>query len=181
MARLAAVAHARIQRGIIADGADLLQRRGPVADQRGPFDGVPDHAIAHTVSFGAGENEFAVGDIHLPAAKTDRIDAVLEVRDDITGGHVTAQHIGVGHARHRGVGIGFAAAIAGRGHAHQPGVLPVLHIAYQHTVLDQHILGRGRALVINRDRPAPVGEGAIIQHRHAFGGDALAHEAGKGA
>ena len=181
MARFAAIAHPWVQRGVVADGANLLQRGGTIANQSGPFDRIAHDPVAHAVGFGAGEHELAVGDIHLTAAKADSINTVLQVGDDITGGHVTAQHIGVGHARHRRVCIGFAAAIAGRGNPHKSRVLPVLHIADQHAVLDQHILGRGRAFVINRDRPAPIRQRAVIQHRHAFGRDALPHEACKRA
>src|SRR3546814_8614768 len=44
---------------------------------------------------------------------------------------VAGQHVGVGHARHRAVGEGFAPAVAGRPHAHQAGVHAVLHEACQ--------------------------------------------------
>ena len=48
------------------------------------------------------------------------------------------------------VGEALAPAVAGRLHAHQPRVQPVLHVAEQNAVLDQHgALGR-RALVVDR-------------------------------
>jgi hypothetical protein len=74
-----------------------------------------------------------------------------------SGVHVAAEHIGVGHARHRLVGIAFAAAVAGRLHAHQPGVLAILHVADQLAVLDQHVAGRRRAFVVDGERAAPLG------------------------
>ena len=78
------------------------------------------------------------------------------------------------------MGITLAASIARWGHAHQAGVLAVLHIAHQDAILDQDIAGRGRALVVDGDAAAPVGKGAIIQNGHTGGRDTLAHEAGKG-
>ena len=73
------------------------------------------------------------------------------------GSLVAAQHDGVGHARHRRMGVALAPAVAGRLHAHQAGVLAVLHQADQAAVLDQHVaLGR-RALVVDGERAAAVG------------------------
>ena len=66
-------------------------------------------------------------------------------------------------------------------HAHQPRVLPVLHVSDQNAILDQHVLGSRRALVIDRDRAAPVGDGAVIQHGDPFCRDLLAHQPGEGA
>jgi hypothetical protein len=39
---------------------------------------------------------------------------------------------------------------------------------------------RGRALVIDGERAAPVGDGAVIDHGHALGRDALAEQSGEG-
>ena len=66
-------------------------------------------------------------------------------------------------------------------HAHQAGVLPVLHVADQDAVLDQRGRLGGRALVVDGERAAPVGDGAVVDHGDAGRGDALAHEAGEGA
>src|SRR5689334_13469530 len=49
-----------------------------------------------------------------------------------------------------------ASAIAGRLHAHQPGILPVLHVADENAVLDQHSAIAGSALVVNRERAAAL-------------------------
>ena len=91
-----------------------------------------------------------------------------------SGFRLTRQHVGVGHARHRHMGIGLAPSVAGRLHAHQPGVQPVMHEADQNAVLDQRGVGGRRALVIDGQRAAAVGQGAVIHHGHAGGGDALA-------
>ncbi len=56
------------------------------------------------------------------------------------------QHIGVGHAWHRLVCIALATAIAGGLHAHQPRVLPVLHVANELALLDQDVVAGGSCL-----------------------------------
>jgi hypothetical protein len=78
------------------------------------------------------------------------------------------------------MGVAFAPPVAGGRHAHQARVLPVLHVAHEDAVLDQHGLARRRALVVHGDRAAPVGDRAVVEHRHAGGGDALAHQPGEG-
>ena len=78
------------------------------------------------------------------------------------------------------MGIALAAAVAGRLHVHQPGVLAVLHVADQDAVLDQHGAVGRRALVVDRQRAAPRRHGAVIDHGDALGRDLLAHQAGEG-
>ena len=79
------------------------------------------------------------------------------------------------------MGIGLAAAVAGRLHAHQAGVLPVLHVADEDAVLDQRRDAGGRALVVDGERAAAERDRAVVDHGDAGGGDALAHQAGEGA
>ena len=74
------------------------------------------------------------------------------------------------------MGIALAAAVAGRLHVHQPRVLAVLHVADQDAVLDQHGAVGRRALVVDRERTAPRGHGAVIDHGDALGRDLLAHQ-----
>ena len=95
------------------------------------------------------------------------------------GSVVAAQHDGVGHARHRRVGVALAPAVAGRLDAHQAGVLAVLHQADQPAVLDQHVALRRRALVVDGERAAAVGERAVIDHGDAGRGDHVAHHLGE--
>ncbi|MCY1352550.1 hypothetical protein D9M69_388560 [compost metagenome] len=58
--------------------------------------------------------------------------------------------------------VGLAAAVAGARHTHQPGVQLVLHVALEHAVLDQRgALGR-RAFVVDAQRTAAVGQGAVV-------------------
>ncbi len=79
------------------------------------------------------------------------------------------------------MGVGFAAAIAGRRDAHQPGVEAILHIALEDAVLDQDIFLGRRAFVVDRQRAAAIEDAAIVDHGDARRGDALADAAGKGA
>ena len=89
-------------------------------------------------------------------------------------------HHGVRHTRHRVVGEALAAPVAGRFHAHQAGILPVLHVARQPTVLDQDGPARRRPLVIDGQRSAPVGDRAVVDDGYPRTGDALSHQAGEG-
>ena len=98
---------------------------------------------------------FAGGDVDLTAAEIHRVDAVLDRCDDLARLAVARQHVGVGHARHRHMRVGFAPAVAGRLHVHQPRILAVLHVADEDAVLDQHGLVGRRAFVVDRQRAAP--------------------------
>ncbi len=100
--------------------------------------------------------------------------------DDFGRVHVAGGHVGVGHARHRLVRVGFAPSVAGGRHAHQPGVLAVLHVADQLAVIDQHVAVGRRALVVDGQRTAPFADGAVIDHGDALGSHLLAHQAGEG-
>src|SRR5690606_18935837 len=75
---------------------------------------------------------------------------------------------------------GFAAAVAGRRHAHQPRVERVLHVADEHAVLDQgRAIGR-RAFVVDVERTAAPVKRAVVDDGHARRGHALADAAGVG-
>ena len=100
-------------------------------------------------------------------------------RQNLAGIVLAAEHEGVGHPRHRRVGEALAAAVAGRLDAHQPGVQPVLDIALEDAVLDQHVaLGR-RALVVDGERAAAVADRAVVDHGDAGRRDPLADPAGE--
>ena len=64
---------------------------------------------------------------------------------------------------------------------HQPRVHPVLHIAFEDAVFDQDVFLRRRAFVINRERPAPVIQCAVVNHGHTGRGDAFSDHPGKRA
>ena len=77
MALLPAIAHARVERHIIADGLDMFQRCRPVADQSCAFYGRADNAFLDPIGLGAAEDELAIGNVDLPAAKAHCVDAIL--------------------------------------------------------------------------------------------------------
>ena len=91
---------------------------------------------------------------------------------------VAGAHVGIGHARHGQVRERFAAAVAGRGHAHQPRIEGVLHVADQDAVLDQGGALAGRAFVIDVQRATATIQGAVINDGYPRRGHALANAPG---
>src|SRR5262249_34253598 len=57
---------------------------------------------------------------------------------------------------------------------------PVLHITYEDAVLDENVAPRGHALVVHVEGAAPVGDGAVVDHRDELGGDLLSHASREG-
>ena len=76
--------------------------------------------------------------------------------------------------------VALAAAVAGRRHLHEPGVQPVLQVAAQDAVLDEHGAAGRRALVVHVERAAPVRDRAVVHHGHQLGGHLLAEAAREG-
>src|SRR5580704_14572130 len=174
LAVLAASADAVVELEIVADHRYAAQVGRPVADQHGAFDRRADFAVLEPIGFRALEHVFARGDVDLTAAEIDGVDAVLHRGDDLARVAVAGQHVGVGHARHRHVAETFATAVSGGLHAHQAGILAILHVTDQSAVLDQHgAIGR-RAFVVDRQRAATQRHGAVIDDRYAFRSDLLA-------
>ena len=93
---------------------------------------------------------------------------------------LAGQHVGVGHAWHRQVRVGLAAAVTGARHAHQAGVELVLHVALEHAVLDQHVAVARRAFVIHAQRAATPGQGAVVDDGAQARGDLFADPAAVG-
>ena len=83
-------------------------------------------------------------------------------------------HNSVGHARHDGCVIAFAAAIARRRNTHQAGILAVLHIPFQDAILDQDGPVSRRALIVKGEGSTPRIDRAIVDDRDAFRSDLLA-------
>src|SRR6266446_3238979 len=108
LAVLAAGADAGIELEIVAHHADAPQIGRAIADQHGTLERSPELAVLDPVGLGDLEHVFARGDVDLPAAEIDRVYAVLDRGDDLAGLAVAGQHIGVGHARHRYVGVTLA-------------------------------------------------------------------------
>ena len=180
LAVFAAGADAFVEFQIVADHRDSRQNVGAVADQRRAFDGRGDLAVFDHVGFAGGEDEFAVGDVDLASAEVDGVDAVLDGANDVFGIVLSGEHVGVGHARHGDVLVAFAASVAGVGHAHEPSGELVAQIAFEDSVLDQDGLLRGLAFVIDVERAAAPGHGAVIDDRASFAGYALADQSGEG-
>ena len=65
--------------------------------------------------------------------------------------------------------VAFAPAVAGRLHIHQPCVLPVLHVADEDAVLDQHRTMGWRTFIVDRQRAAARRNRAVVDD-----GDSLA-------
>ena len=77
------------------------------------------------------------------------------------------------------MGIAFAAAIAGRLHAHQARILPILHVTDQLAVLDQHVAVGRRAFIVDRKRAAAFRDRAVIDDRNTLGSHLLAKKPGE--
>src|SRR5690606_14499492 len=105
---------------------------------------------------------FPVGDVDLAAAEIGRVDAAAGRGDHLLAAGVAAFHEGVGHPRHRQVGVGLPAAVAGGLLSHQPGAHPVVHQPDHDAVLDQHVATGGRALVVDAERAAPAGDRTVV-------------------
>ena len=140
---------------VVADHADAMQIGRPVADQHGALDRRADLAVLDLVGLGALEHVFARGDVDLAAAEVDGVKAVLHRGDDFLRVVRCRRACRCWSCAASAHGRGFAPAVAGRLHAHQPRVLPVLHVADKDAVLDQHGAVGRRALVVDRQRAAP--------------------------
>ena len=156
---------------------DAVEVGRAVADQHRALERRAELAAVDLVGLRHLEHVLARGDVDLAAAEAHRVDAVLHRGDDLLRVAVAGQHVGVGHARHRHVAVALPPAVAGRLHAHEAGVLPVLHVAGEDAVLDQHGAAGRRALVVDRQRTPPRRNGAVVDHGDALGGDLLAHQA----
>ena len=132
-------ANTAVQCHVIANHADFRHRIWHVANQGCAFDRGTDLAVFDQIGLGGSKHEFARSDIHLTATEIDRIDALFHRGDNLVRCVITVFHKGVGHARHRCMFIGLAATIPGWLDTHEAGILPVLHIAAQNTILDQDI------------------------------------------
>ena len=150
---------------------------GPLPIKRGAFDRGGDLAVFDHVGFAGGEDEFAVGDVDLASAEIDGVNAVLHGANDVFGIVLPGEHVSVGHARHGDVLVALAASVAGVGDAHQARGKLVAEIALQNSLFDEHGFLRGLAFVVDVERSAAPGHGAVVDDRAFFAGDALADEA----
>ncbi len=165
LAFLAAGADAFIEAQIVADHRDILERLGAVADERCVLDRRGDFAVFDEIGLAGGEDELAVGDVHLTAAEVDGVEAALDRAKNVFRRIVAGEHVGVGHARHGDGLIALAAAVAGLRNAHEARGELVAHVALQNSVLDEDGFLRGRAFVVDVERAAAVGHAAVVDYR----------------
>ena len=179
MSGFAAHSDARIKLQIVSDRADMLERGRAVPDQRGVADGRAHLAVPDAISFGAGKYEVAVGYVDLAAPESDRVDAVLNFGNDIARRAVAAEHECVRHPGHGSVLVRLPAPVAGRLSAHEPRVLPILHVIDENSVFDQNVGATRRAFVVDGDRSASIRDRSVVQNRHARRCDPFAQQSGK--
>src|SRR6202789_2196335 len=180
LARFATGANPFVEREIIANHRDVLQRFGPIANQGCALHRSRYDAVLDEVRLAGGEDKFAAGDVYLAATEVDGVEAALDGLENVGGNVVAVEHVGVGHARHGDGLIALAAAAAGVGHVHQARAELVGEIAAQDAVLDEHGLLGGVALVVDIERAAPAGHAAVVDDRYFGRRDLLADQAGEG-
>src|SRR5580658_556655 len=129
LAVLAADADAGVEGEVVADHGDAGERRGAVADQGGALHRRAQLAVLDQVGLAALEDKLAAGGVDLAAVELGAVDAAVGGRDHVLELVGSAQHRGVGHPRHRQVGVGLAPAVAGGLQTHQPGALAIVHVA----------------------------------------------------
>src|SRR5205823_9483566 len=95
---LATGAHAVIEPQVVADQRHASEHIGAVADERGAFQRSAEAPVLDRVGFARREYELAGGDVHLPAAEVDGVDAALDRADDLLRIVRPRAHVGVGHA-----------------------------------------------------------------------------------
>src|SRR6185369_13376247 len=154
LAALAADPDSLVERKVVADALHAGEHGRTVADEGRALHGLGDLPATDSIGFGAAEHELAAGDVDLSAAEALGVDAVADALDELGRIVAAAEHEGVGHAWHGCEGEALAASVAGRLDSHQPRVEPVLDIALEDSILDQHVAARRRAFVVDRQRAA---------------------------
>ena len=86
---------------------------GPLPMSVAPRTGRGELAVLDQVASDGGEDEIAVGDVHLAAAEVRAVEAAFHRAEDLLRVALAGEHEGVGHARHGDVLVAFSAAVAG--------------------------------------------------------------------
>src|SRR5258707_15483736 len=94
LAILATSADAGIALEVIADHADPVEVGRAVADQHRALERLRQLAVLDLVGFRHLEHVLARGDVDLPAAEADGIDAVLDRGHDLAGIAFAGKHVG---------------------------------------------------------------------------------------
>ena len=134
---------------VVADHGDARQRIGTIADNGGTLDRIQDFPLFDPIRLAGGEHEFARGDIDLATAKIGGIQTALDASHDLLWILVAGQHVGVGHARHRYMGITLAPSVSGRLDTGQARVHGVLDVGFQNAIFDQHVALADVAFIID--------------------------------
>src|SRR5690606_21981270 len=169
-----------VQLQVVADHGDAVHHLRTIANQRGAFHRRGDLAVLDEIGLTGGKHELAAGDIHLTAAQIGAVDPLLHRPDDLLRIALPGQHVGIGHARHGQMGIGLAAAVTGRRHAHQARVQLVLDVTLENAVLDQRGAVGLVTLVIDGQRTAAARQGTVVDDGAQAGCYFLAHPAAVG-
>ena len=123
------------------------------------------------------KSKLTVGDVDLPTAKVNRVDAFVDAAQDFLRVTVPGQHVGVCHPGHWQVSIAFPPSITCWPHAHQSRIQPILHIADQTAGLNERIVAAGRAFIIDAQTATTISNRAIVNNRDTRCSNHLAHHA----
>ena len=117
------------------------------------------------VRLGHAEHEVAGGGVDAAATQLGDVHTVVGGPHDLVGLLGAVQHVGVRHAHHRQVHVTLAAAITRLGTAFLacPEVVP--HEVGEHTVLDEHVVLAGVALVVDADGTPLAAHRAVVDER----------------
>src|ERR1019366_2872412 len=139
---------------IAADHRDSGQHIWSIPNERRVLQRRSNDAVLDQIRFRGGEDELAVGDVHLPAAEVRRVNAVLHRLNNVFRRVLPGEHVSVGHTRHGDVLIALATAVAGVGNAHQARRQLVGEIGLEDAVLDEHRVLGLVAFVVHVERAA---------------------------
>src|SRR5215218_5342911 len=174
---------------VVAERVDVAERLGAVADEVGGAYRLGDLAVLDEVRLGHPEHEVARRRVHLPTPELRAVDAVRRLTHDLVGIVLPREEVRVGHANHREVLVRLPPSVSALLPAFLPGADQVPHVVGQDTALDEHVVARRRALVVDRvcaplARQRPIVDqrderrrdllaGAAAEHRRVLG-----HEVG---
>src|SRR2546423_8465774 len=157
-----------------ADGVDVAQGLGTVADEVGGPHRLGDLAVLDEVRLRHPEHEVARRRVHLPASELGAVDAVRRPAHDLLGVVLPLEDVRVRHAHHREMLVRLSPSVA----ALLPTFLPrpdqVPHVVGEDAVLDEHVVARRRSLVVDRVGTPLASERPVVDQRHQRRRDLLA-------
>src|SRR5919201_293444 len=153
---------------IRADHVDGVHHRRRVPGERRAADRLRDRPATDLVALADLEREVPAHRVDLPAAHLAHEHAALDGANDLLRLGLARRDHRRGHARNRQVPERLPPRVAGERQVYLLRVLPVSEVAPQDPVLDEDVLPRRRAFVVDRARAAPSGEAAVVDDRHEF-------------